>query len=100
MIGTRTTTAMVVALAAVATLGTLATIGNQAVFAQTLTQTNSNTNTQTVNLDCSRPVAPGLLFSTATTSCSVSQEQGNCQFNVGANDQSDATGDFESEDCS
>ena len=89
---------MVVALAAVATLGTLATIGNQAVFAQTLTQSNSNTNIQTVNLDCSRPLA--ILLSSASTSCSVNQEQGNCQFNVGANDDSEATGNFESGDCS
>ena len=91
------TTAMVVALGAIAVFGALATIGNQAVFAQ-VTQTTTNTNTQTATLNCSAS-SPGFL-SSASTNCSVNQEQGNCQFNVGANDESEASGSFESEDCS
>jgi hypothetical protein len=88
---------MVVALAGVAILGALATVGNQAAFAQ-VTQTNTNTNTQTATLNCS-PTASGFL-SSASSTCSVNQEQGNCQFSVGADRESEAAGSFESEDCS
>jgi hypothetical protein len=96
MIATKTT-AMVVALAGAAILGALATVGNQAAFAQ-VTQTPTNTNTQTATLNCS-PSAGGFL-SSASSTCSVNQEQGNCQMNVGADEESEASGEFESEDCS
>jgi uncharacterized membrane protein YjfL (UPF0719 family) len=98
MIGTRTTTAMVVALAAIGVFGALATIGNQAVFAQ-VTNTNNNAQSQTANLSCSN-TQTGNVLPFATLTCSVNQEMGNCQVNVGANDESTASSQFESEDCS
>jgi hypothetical protein len=77
MIATKTT-AMVVALAAVAVLGALATVGNQAAFAQ-VTQTNTNTNTAVAICSPSEAGAgnQGVV-------CTISQEQGACQLNVGA----------------
>jgi hypothetical protein len=99
MIATKTA-AMVVALAAIAVFGALATVGNQAVFAQ-VTNTNNNAQSQTVTLGCSN-TQTGNVFPSATLTCAVNQEMGNCQVNVGANDNdfSEVTSSFESEDCS
>jgi hypothetical protein len=92
------TTAMVVALAAVAVIGAFATIGNQAAFAQ-VTNTNNNNQAQTGTVSCSA-TENGIGFQIATIICSVDQEMGNCQVNVGANDDSEASSDFQSGDCS
>jgi hypothetical protein len=93
MISTKTT-AMVIALAAIGVLGALATVGNQAVFAQA-TNTNTNTQAQTgINL-CT---ATG--GSLAIVICPLNQEMGNCQVGIAANDGSDVNSNFESGDCS
>jgi hypothetical protein len=92
------TTAMVVALAAIAVFGALAIIGNQAVFAQ-VTNTNNNNQAQTGTLSCS-PSESGIGTQIAIITCWIDQEMGNCQVNVGANDESEASSDFQSGDCS
>lgn len=98
MIATKTT-AMVVALAAVAIFGALATVGNQAVFAQ-VNNNNNNGQSQTASLSCSNSES-GLGAQIAPVNvCSIDQEMGNCQVNVGANDNSEASSDFQSGDCS
>lgn len=97
MIATKTT-AMVVALAAIGIFGALATIGNQAVFAQ-VTNTNTNTQSQSVTISCSSSES-GVGFQVSPIVCFATQEMGNCQVNVGANDESEASSDFESGDCS
>ena len=95
MIATKTT-AMVVALAGVAILGVLATVGNQAAFAQ-VNQNNNNSQNQNANLTCNPFQDRGR---DQKFTCIVTQEMGNCQVNVGANEDSTANSEFESEDCS
>jgi|ERR687896_700184 hypothetical protein len=92
------TTSVVVALAAIAVFGALATVGNQAAFAQ-VTNTNTNTQSQSASIGCS-PSESGLGTQVAIFSCFIDQEMGNCQVNVGANDESEASSDFQSGDCS
>lgn len=92
------TTAMVVALAAIAVFGGFATVGNQAVFAQ-VTNTNTNTQSQSASISCS-PSENGIGTQIAIITCWIDQEMGNCQVNVGANDESEASSDFQSGDCS
>jgi len=92
------TTAMVVALTVIAVFGALATVGNQAVFAQ-VTNPNTNTQSQSASISCS-PSESGVGFQVAPVVCFIDQEMGNCQVTVGANDDSEASSDFQSEDCS
>jgi hypothetical protein len=92
------TAAMVVALAAIAVFGALATVGNQAVFAQVF-QPNSNTQSQSATISCSSSES-GVGFQISPVTCWVDQEMGNCQVTVGAEDFSEASSDFESGDCS
>jgi hypothetical protein len=98
MIGTRTTTAMVVALAAIGVFGALATIGNQAVFAQ-VTNNISNTQSQSASLGCTANEA-GAGANNAVLTCSINQEMGNCQVGIGADEGSEVGSQFESGDCS
>ena len=93
MIATRTI-ATVVALAAIGVFGALAAIGNQAVFAQ-VTNTNTNTQSQSISISCSSSES-GVGFQVSSIVCFATQEMGNCQVNVGANDESEAASDFES----
>jgi len=90
MITTKTTTAMV---AAIALLGAVA----PAAFAQ-VTQTNTNTNTQTSTVTITGPISSGTGGTTAV-GIGVSQEAGVCQLNVAAdNDVTEAgAGDASSE---
>ncbi|MDQ3851483.1 MAG: hypothetical protein M3299_01460 [Thermoproteota archaeon] len=88
------TTATVAALAAVLTLGALATAGNQAAFAQ-VTNININSQSQTANCNPSESGAGN-----QQVTCTINQEMGNCQVNVGADRGSEASSDFESGDCS
>ena len=97
MISTKTT-AMVVALAAIGVFGALATIGNQAVFAQ-VTNTNNNNQAQTATLSCTSNEA-GTGNNNAVQTCFINQEMGNCQVGVGADDGSEVSSNFESGDCS
>jgi hypothetical protein len=89
MITTKTTTAMV---AAIALLGAVA----PAAFAQ-VTQTNTNTNTQTSTVTTGA-ISSGFL-GTTSVSIGVSQEAGACQLGLGAdNDVNEAgAGDASSE---
>jgi hypothetical protein len=97
MLTPKTTAAMIAALSVVAMFGAFTTVADQTAFAQ-VTQTNTNTNTATATITAN-PTASGS-NSLAFTIASISQEQGNCQMNVGANDDSTASGTFESDDCS
>jgi len=92
MITTRT--AALVTAAAMSLLGTVV----PAAFAQVGPQLNFNQNTDPSTQICP---AVGILDSeeTTRTTCETNQGQGNCQFNVGADDESDATGELTSEDC-
>jgi hypothetical protein len=92
------TTAMVVAVAAVAVIGAFATIGNQAVFAQ-VTNTNNNNQPQTGTVSCSASES-GVGTQVAIITCWNDQELGNCQVNIGENDNSEASSDFQSGSCS
>lgn|SRR4051812_1543882 len=92
------TAAMVVALAAIAVFGALAAVGNQAVFAQVNNNNNANL-AQTGTVTCS-PTENGVGFQVAVNTCWNDLEMGNCQVAVGADDSSEASSDFQSEDCS
>jgi hypothetical protein len=93
MITTRTTTAALVAAAAMSLLGTVV----PAAFAQVGPLTNFNQNNEVSTEICP---AISLFGSTSTSECTTNQEQGNCQLNVGADDESTATGTLDSGDCS
>jgi len=96
---TQKTAAMVVAIAAIAVLGTLAAVGNQAVvFAQVTNNNNANLG-QTGTVTCS-PTENRVGFQVAVNTCWNDFEMGNCQVAVGADDFSEASSDFQSEDCS
>jgi len=91
---TRTTTAaLVVAATAISLLGTVV----PAAFAQVGPLTNFNTNSQDNTQTCP---AFSLFDSTSTSDCDTTQDQGNCQLNVGADDESTATCTLDSGDCS
>ena len=89
---------MVVALAAIAVLGALATGGNQAVFAQ-VTNNIGNTQSQSASLSCTANEA-GAGANNAILFCSINQEMGNCQVGIGADEGSEVSSEFESGDCS
>ena len=91
MITTRT--AALATAAAMSLLGTVV----PAAFAQVGPQLNFNTNTETSTNACP---AISLFGSSSASSCNTNQEQGNCQLNVGADDESTATGSLDSGDCS
>ena len=63
------------------------------------TNTNNNNQAQTGTVSCN-PSESGIGFQIAIITCWVDQEMGNCQVNVGANDESEASSDFQSGDCS
>ena len=94
MTTTRTTTAALAAAAtAISLLGTVV----PAAFAQFSPLTNFNTNSQDNTQICP---ATSLFDSTSTSDCDTTQEQGNCQLNVGADRESTADGTLDSGDCS
>ena len=97
MLTPKTTAAMIAALSVVAMFGAFTTVADQTAFAQ-VTQTNTNTNTATATITAN-PTASGT-GSVAASIITVTIDQGNCQVNVGANDDSTASGTFESDDCS
>jgi hypothetical protein len=92
------TTAMVVALAAIGVFGALATIGNQAVFAQ-VTNTNTNSQSQSATLTCNANEADAG-NNNAVQTCTITQEMGNCQVGVGGTNGAEVSSTFESDDCS
>ncbi|HEY1248537.1 MAG TPA: hypothetical protein VGE97_06095 [Nitrososphaera sp.] len=88
---TASTAALVAA--AMSLLGTVV----PAAFAQVGPQLNFNTNSQENTQTCP---AISLFGSTSTSGCDTTQDQGNCQLNVGAGREGTADGTLEGGDCS
>ena len=91
MIATKRTAALIAA--AMSLLGAV----TPAAFAQVGPLSNFNQNIELSNQVCP---AIGIIGSSPSSACSTTQEQGNCQLNVGADRESSASGTLEGGDCS